>query len=738
MGRLGKAGCAVAVLCGVIAFEAGCSSGNAVNATTFAVPATIALTPVGSASMELGTNQQFTATPETSAKTPITEPVFYQSSNSTVASVAVNGLVCAGTWDSLSTPQICTPGPVGFADITATTQGVSSPSTRVYVHQHIDNVVITPVPPGPTTTCLTTTENATVANAAAYQATAYSRGIDITATAGQFNWRALNPIVVSLSTTANGLVNVVNGQSLNQVQVTAKSPGVTPLFAAIGNTSSVPFNFTTCFVQSIQLAITGSSSTSKSITPTVVDTSGTTITNAPLTWSSSETGSVSVSNGLALAAVGGGGATIIASCTPPSCNVGVQPTQPSQAIFPENVVTVVSGTAPPTTETVYVSSSGCGTVDACVSTVVAVTTAPTKVGNSIILPATPNSLVFDPKGATAYFGTDSGLLGSKGLAVLNVGGNSVTGFSSTPGKVLAVAPDSSKVVVSDTADSPNQVFVFDTASSTPTVFRITGATAADFSPDSLKTFIIAGSTLYVYSNVDAMQAKALTAPASDVAFLSEGAFAYLAGGNPAGVTVQRTCDNGQADTVNLSPVPTFLKTLPGQASLLNADPNQQDPADAFHVVGVAPPLFEIISAHPPSSSAPWTGCTPTVVDDAPMPESFDLGRGNFAASQLIISQDGSTAYIVSPDFNSILVFNIGAQTSSAMPLVGKGFPLRASLTPDGTQLFVGSSDGTLHVLQTNIGADILQITFPESLCQNTAGQPFPGVTCNPDLVAAKP
>ncbi len=64
--------------------------------------------------------------------------------------------------------------------------------------------------------------------------------------------------------------------------------------------------------------------------------------------------------------------------------------------------------------------------------------------------------------------------------------------------------------------------------------------------------------------------------------------------------------------------------------------------------------------------------------------------------------------------------------------------MRASLTPDGTQLYVGSSDGTLHVLQTDVGADIQQITFPQGLCQTTAGKPFPGVTCNPDLVAVKP
>ena len=705
MGRLGQVGFVIAVLCLLVAVEAGCSSGKAVNAAAYPVPTSITLAPTGSVSMELGTNQQFLATPENASKAPITEPVFYHSNNSAVASVAANGLVCAGTWDSLSVPQICTAGPVGFADITATTQGVSSPTTRVYVHQHIDSVVITPVPPVPINSCLSVTQTA------AYQATAYSRGVDVTASAGQFSWQMLNAGVASFSTTANGLVNVVNGQSLNQVQMTAKVPGVTTLFAAVGNTTSLPFSFTTCLVQSIQLQVAGSSETSKSITTTVVDTLGTTITGVPLTWSSSESGSVGVAGGVALAVTGGGGATIIASCTPPTCNAGLLPSVP---IFPQNVVTLVPQNVSSPTDTVYVSSSGCGTTDACVSTVVPVTTSPTKLGNSIILPATPNSLVFEPKGATAYVGTNSGLLGSKGLSVINVGGNTVSEFASAPGKVLAVSPDSTKVMVSDTIDSPNQVFAFDTSTNIPTAYRITGATAADFSPDSLKAFILAGSTLYVYSKLDALQTKALTAPANDVSFLAEGAFAYLAGGNPSGVTVQRTCDNGQADTVMVSPVPTFLKTLP----------------DATGVVALIPPAIGVINV----STAP-TGCAPGVTDNL---TTFDLGRGNFVASQLIISQDGSTAYIVTPNFNSILVFHISAQTSSAIPLVGNGFPLRASLTPDGTQLYVGSSDGTVHVLQTDTGTDVQQITFPLGLCQTTAGQPFPGVTCNPDLVAVKP
>jgi hypothetical protein len=269
------------------------------------------------------------------------------------------------------------------------------------------------------------------------------------------------------------------------------------------------------------------------------------------------------------------------------------------------------------------------------------------------------------------------------------------------------------------------VFVFNTTTNAVSTFQITGATAADFSPDSLKAYIVAGSTLYVYSTADGLRTISLAAPANDVSFLSEGAFAYVAGGAPSAVSVWRTCDNGRADTVGVPAVPAFIKTLPGPAKLLPADT-----PDAYHFLAVDPPGLDIISVNTTPS-----GCTPAVTD-GPV-ASFNLGQGNFVPKQLIISQDGSTAYVLTSNLNSVLAFNIPGQTSFAIPLVGNPTPLSASLTPDGTLLFVGASDGLLHIVSTVAGGDTQQISFPQGLCENSVGRPFP-ITCNPDLVAVKP
>src|SRR5580692_11587739 len=425
MGRSGIARFAVfgALLIFLAGGLPGCSGGSPVHTASFAVPASLTLTPNPYLSLEIGTSQAVTATALSSTKATITEPISFQSSNTAVVNVASNGLVCAGSWDSLSNPQICTPGGVGMAQVTASAQGVSSPTTTVFVHQHVDKVtaslLVLPNQPPPTNPCFS------VGQTSNYQAAAFSNGVDITSTVGVFTWQTLVANVATL-TTADSLLLP------GQVEATAKIPGLTPLFATVGNVNSVPIYFTTCPVQSITLAVTTSSSTSRTITPTIFDTLGLQITGIPLTWSSSDSGSVSVTGGVATGSSTGGGATIIGSCTPPTCNIGFAPSLP---IYPENVVNVVvpvSGTTTPPS-TVYVSSDSCGTTDGCINMIVPVTSPANTVGNFTPLSATPNSLVFNGVGSTAYLGTNSSLLGSVGVSVLDASSNTVEQFAGLAG-----------------------------------------------------------------------------------------------------------------------------------------------------------------------------------------------------------------------------------------------------------------------------------------------------------------
>ncbi|MBV9572602.1 MAG: hypothetical protein JOY93_01015 [Acidobacteriales bacterium] len=651
----------------------------------------------------------FTATPQNSQGASISAPVFFSSSNTAVVTIAANGVVCAGTWDSLNNPTRCTPGPVGSAQITATSQGVSSQPITVYVHQHIDSITVSPAPGQPQVSCVSKGQTFN------YQARAFSQGSDITSTVGPFSWQAAtNASVVTFNTGA---------LPVNQVQATANIPGTAPISASAGPTNSVPVNFITCPVQSIVLTVTSSTATSKTITATVTDTQNIVITGVPLSWCSSQPALVSVGGSncvlspgpvTASASVPGAAAAITASCTPDACNIGFRPTLP---IYPENVITLITnGTGVPQASTVYVSSTGCGTTVACISTVVPISVPANTVGLAAGLPATPNSLVFNLEGTKAYLGTDSGELGTKGLTVLTPGNPpGISEFASAPGKVLAISPDGNTVITSDIVDTPNQVFIFNTTTNSATALRIDGATAADFSPDNLKAFIVAGSNLYVYSRLDALRTIPLAAVARDVSFLSEGAFGYLAGGTPQGVAVYRTCDDTQADAVNTSGIPSFIKTL----------------LDATKVVAVNSPDFDIIHV----DTAP-IGCHPTVADSV---NAFDLGVGNFVATQLIVSPDGSTAYILTQNLSSVLVFNIPNLTSTQIPLANNAIPLRAALTPDGSLLYVGASDYNVHVLDTISLHDIQQIPFVQNPTTQQGGL-CAAVTfsCEPDLIAIAP
>ena len=774
MSRLGSRGITVIAL-SLLTISLGCGGGSTISTTTTTVvtPTIILLTPANNASLDIGDVVGFSATPEDSSGRPITPSplVTFVSNNPNVLQIAANGLACAGKWDSLVNPEVCTAGPVGTANVTAESNGVSSPPTTVYVHQHIDSIIITPA------TTLTTPFPSCLSKGLTFdfQPTVMSQGQDITASVGPVNWTSLNTVVAitSTSTTQKNL-------AVGNVRVTAATPGMTSFFASVANVNSPPFPFTTCPVKSISLAVGNSTATtfsvqsgSQSITATVKDSTGTQITNVNLSWNSSDASVFSATGAIigAAASARPGTAAIIASCTPPTCNIGF----PSPlAIYPENVITAI-GTGTPGTAvntTVWVASSECGVRDPvtqvvknddnCVSTIFPIDTINNNQEAGVDLPALPNSILFDRQSVKAYIGTDSGRLGTVGLAQITPA--STTGVAPTlvsvptaPGKVIAVSPNGLEVVVSDTADTPNQVFIVDApVSGTPTstALAITGATAATFAPDNSKVFIVAGSNLYIWSSDQALKTLSFTAPMNDVAFLPDGAFGYLAGGGNNGkqLTVLKTCDNqpaldddgNSANITSLQFDPLFLKMTPDNKKVL-----------AFNNVGMD--FIDVTTMGKASNNVTATadGCSPPDFTQVPqlkgglptvvnLPEStsFNFGQGVLQPTQFIVNSDTTRAYILASNLNNILVFNIDSQTTSSIQLSGNAIPVRASLTSDGGTLWVIGHDpvtdvNTIHLIDTGRNLDRNQITLTQSLCHArfaTAG-PF---TCDVDLIAVKP
>ena len=626
-----------------------CGSSSPTRISPEVTPSGVTMTPGPNVSLEVGHGVAFNVTPTADKFT-------FQSSNTAVVTIADNGQACAGTWNSLTVPQICTPGSPGIAQVTASTLGVTSPPVTIYVHAPITSIAISKVPGQPQTLRTDCISKGTVHGPEKWllQATAFNGTTDITQSVGPFSWQTINPElanIVTPSKPANGTQGCLlspQGQCLNQEIVTANTPGVGQIYASAGTFVGQPISVETCRVNSISIAaapgndpsITSflvNSGTPTILNATVTDIAGQDVTGVPLTWSTSNpisvgasgvlTGSVFGSVGTATAS-GAGQGTVIGSCTPPTCNAGITPTLPiyPQAAFNFDVRSTTNAASP----TIYATTTGCNTTTAtCTPTLVSVTrpsaTAPFVASTPIPLLATPNSFVFDNSGGHAYLGVNSGDFGQQGLMIFD--GTSVGKAEKAPGKVLAISPDRSTAVISDTVDSPNLLFICTNCSSTSrtvTPFQISGASAAAFSPDNLKAYILAGNNLYVYSKLDPLQTINLGGAANDVAFHPEGGFSYIAGPSTS-LTPYRTCDNAPISSaaLNTSHAPLLIRPLPDGNSLLVLDP----------------PNIDLVSV----TSLTSVACTGTVTNTT---NSFDLGEGSFTPTQFFISPDGSTAYIL--------------------------------------------------------------------------------------------
>src|SRR5438270_2105668 len=321
-----------------------CGSSSPTKISPEITPTAVSMSPGPNLSLEVGKGVAFSATPAADKFT-------FQSSNTAVVTIADNGQACAGTWNSLTVPQVCTPGNPGTAQITASTLGVTSPPVTIYVHAPITRIAINKVAGQPQTLRTDCISKGTVHGPEKWllQATAFNGSTDITSSVGPFSFQQINPgssNIFTLSKPPNGAHGCLlspQNQCLNQEILTASTPGVGQIYASAGPFVGQPISVETCRVDSISIAaapgndpsITSflvNSGTSTTLDATVNDIAGQDVTGVPLTWSTSNPvavppistnnvssvyGSVGTPNGS-----GAGQSTVIASCTPPTCNAG--------------------------------------------------------------------------------------------------------------------------------------------------------------------------------------------------------------------------------------------------------------------------------------------------------------------------------------------------------------------------------------------------------------------------------
>ncbi len=760
--------------------------------------ARITISPATSYSMQAGTVIVFTATAQNAANSSLRTTFTFASSNPGVVDISSNGAACAGTWNP-PLYTICSPGGIGTAEITAESGGTTSAPTLVFVHPFIASIQVSIVPPvnSPPPACPTQTQlpaactlpfkatNSCLSQnqILTLQANAFdSQGTDITAFVGPFTWSQGNASVATLTPI---VTNNTYDVATNQANASANTPGQTEVIASASGVASQPFDFETCPVQCIalELNVSGSQSsnltsfvvnkgTSETVTAYAVDVQGCIVPKPPLTWISSEpaaltagnptTGCGSNSTTCTISTAQPGVASISASCTPPSCNIGyplnisgVPAPYVPQPVYPVTAISgLVTGAAAATG--VLATSQDCYSNIQCQVGLYNVSTSTNLPGGASPLPTPPNSLMFDLPGDKAYVGSQFGAIAVNASSL----GSSTSPFSylsasGTPmglvtGKVIAVSHNGAQAIFSDTVSTPNQVYLVG-ASSSALPLNINSATAAAFSPDGLETLILGdgGNTLYTYSALQYLQPPiTLPTPASSIVFNSTGSFALLSGGSsPGTLAIYNTCDSSPVTPAlsagTISGAPIFLKMVPaGNVPMGNPTiPTLQTQGLDFFF-GVDNTGIDIIATT--SSLAPLTTLCPSQITLAQTPQNatflpihIDLGVGSFTPINFFLSPDSTKAYIVASDSSGILVYNFDTGSTSQIPLVNNATPLSADMTVDGSLIYVAGSDGMLHEVNTALSLDRMEVTFT-ALPNSSNSFCYDSPNCALNMIAIRP
>jgi hypothetical protein len=758
--------------------------------------ATITLGPSGNLSMDVGTTQVFSATAKDASGRAVpgvniqyivtsgtpTNPV----NAPAPLSIATNGNACAGTWDA--SIAICSPGNPGIATIQAFSNGYYSTPAIVYVHQHIDNIqIVSAESLNPQYDCFSQGQTWI------YQAKAYSNNVDITSSVGPVNWSSSNSgVVTTLSYVPPNQITV-----LNQVQVTAKAPGITDLSATVSGTTSTPYPYTTCLIKYLRLQVQGSDLNTASvnngstvpIAATAVDTLGVILQTPPLTWSTTDPEVAAFSsttnttgNNNATARNNLGGATVFASCTPPSCNIGVLPGLPiyaSNGQLPNGapgyaaISLDVTSTSKPPTYTAWAATTQCDNAPGCSSALFSVTPGTNPVGSILSLPRTPNSMLFNHLASSRlYIGSNQGLMYvdvASNPSVALVSGASTPCDVSLCGTVLTISNDGKQAVVSDNVSSPSHIYIYSGGSTTTApidlildnpAFPGEFGTAASFSPDQSKLFVLTNKgNMYIYSTIDALTSISVGNPATNVMFSADGSFAYVAGA-PGATSVSgfANCDNPTTRVLNgvtTSAAPVALYPLPTAQVDSIGNPTQV-------VLAVDPPYIDMFGVNVTQFPLLYNefACTPPTAElDPHFPKvSYNLGQGNYIPLYTQLVGDATEVIVVAKNVSAVLMFNIANGTTTSIPLVGGANPLSASASTDGSQVYVAACDqydqdgitcsvGSIHIVATNgltafPQGDFQQVQYvnksnnnDRNMCNN-GGNPAP--QCLPNMVAIKP
>lgn len=303
---------------------------------------------------------------------------------------------------------------------------------------------------------------------------------DCTASIGTLSFTVGTSSIASINSTNN--------------QITAEQPGTTVITASIAGSGSSAGYFSTCPPASITVTLANGATSGtvtqgvpQNLTTSVVDSNGNPITGLALSYQSTNPIDITAGSGGTITTNYPGVASVNAICQPSICNpapidaFGLNGTGLSLSSNAVNITT--PGTA---SDFVWFGAPGVSQYFVPVELVTGI------LGSTVRLPYVPNSMVMDRTGANLYFGSAHELMTFSTLSDAISSQNTLT-----PGVVLAVAPDNSKILVNDQARHLFYLINSSTSGSTSgstTTFAGMG-NAAQWTPDAQTLYITDNSEL---------------------------------------------------------------------------------------------------------------------------------------------------------------------------------------------------------------------------------------------------
>jgi hypothetical protein len=632
------------------------------------------------------------------------------SSNTSLVTInsANNSEICAGVFNSNAT--VCNGNSLtaGTANITVSAQGVSSDPIPVSVHPRVTSAAVVVNMPLPAPVC--TSQNGTLqyhlvaCNTGTASVNGCSNGgADISSSLGTITWSTSDSAIASVASDGT---------------VTSKLPGAVNVTATVGAVNQVnptPALFVACAPKTISIHVTGVADTAFVLDPTastpvnsvkldadVTDTAGQPITGAALTWSSFTPASATVGSDGTVTAVAAGTTSVVASCTPPTCNKAPAlspspiPAGTGSPVFSNLVTGSVAGTSTPT---VYATAPT--QTDGTTANMTLLVIDPANAGSptTVTLPHAANSMVFDPAGAKAYLGTADG----HGLMIFDpnnpTGTITPVGDGTITGSVIGVSRDGTRVVISDT--SAGKVFVYNTSATTNNIetFALANVSGANFAGDNSKGLFSSSTAANSLFYVPGGGSRAISPTGNDVKFLPQGSVAYFGGSTITGISSCST--STQIVNVETNPNPVNVW---GVAT------------DGSHIVG--------------ANTTGWVDLAPPVPPGpCPSPFTSTVRTANFPSPSFV---DTPLQVVATPDSKKVFMTGFkpaSAATTNGVPFydltagtagnVG-GIPVGAQvfsggLTLDGTALYIGVGGSTPGVYKVDVASSsVTPLAIPSS------------------------